>query len=779
MAKYVGKRVVPKLCGAWNDHTKYEMLSVVLDESTGDSYVSRKEVPAGTGLNQTDYWALSSRYSQQLQNVTNQLTETLRQVRADNNTTEAEIKADNASTKHYVDENLRETSNALSETVNQAVEGMQQSKEQFDSTTDILSARMDSIVGGATADTEILDARVSDLGYEYENLGTHIRDLECSVREGYSWADITSGYEAGDGWKSASGVYSIGLYTHRVIPCIRGERYRLTSLVPNTGVPFAIFLDANGRHVSNAIAPPADISEFALKKRVITVPAGVASLIVNCGNPYVMLLEKECLKQITRIGTTLSEEYEPDYENGQLWTVITQTGQVVKTTASDFTWAVADKILLPKGSIVDVDVPLKYRIFEYNLTGEPISEITEWSTGKYVSSRDEYIRLSLQGYNSSLPGNPETDVRICRTLTEGAITHWEETVRSVEDRIAAEDAKVDTFNDRISALEETYDESDVFSGEVASCQTSLEEKCKGKALVFAVVTDSHVSDTTLDRWKMTASNIRRVYKAYPLDGVVHLGDMVNGNLPKAQSLALIREIRNDLYKTSPNVMMITGNHDTNTFYGENMDDPISEAEMYSIWGRLNETVVHRPSNKMYWYQDYDTVRVIYLLSSLGDGTHGGRGDNWGYPLEEIDWLRDVALDTDKQVLFFSHMAMTSGWVGSKALSLPQNGEALKAVISDFILAGGTVIGLVHGHTHYDFVGDNGSFYEISVGCNTLTANTSDQAADEEVAPSGAIVPGRAINTVTQDLWELVVVLPEERKVELIRFGAGSDRTIDY
>lgn len=89
MAKYVGKRVVPKLCGTWNDHTKYEMLSVVLDESTGDSYVARKEVPAGTGLNQTDYWAISSRYSQQFQNVSNQLTDTLRQVRDNNEETDA------------------------------------------------------------------------------------------------------------------------------------------------------------------------------------------------------------------------------------------------------------------------------------------------------------------------------------------------------------------------------------------------------------------------------------------------------------------------------------------------------------------------------------------------------------------------------------------------------------------------------------------------------------------------------------------------------------------
>ena len=779
MAKYVGKRVVPKLCGAWNGHTKYEMLSVVLDESTGDSYVARKEVPAGTGLNQTDYWALSSRYSQQYQNLSDQLTATLRQVRADNDATETEIKADNASTKQYVDEHLRETSEELADAVNQAVREMSQSKEQFDSVTEILSSRMESIVGGATTDTEILDARVSDQGYEYENLGTHIRDLESSVREGYSWTDITADYEADDGWRSASGVYSVGIYTHRVIPCIRGERYRITSLVPNSGIPFAIFLDADGRHFSNAINPPSDISEFALKRREIVVPAGAASLIVNCVNPYLMVVEKECLKWSDAVGAFFSEEYEPEFENGKLWTVVNQTGQVVMTTASDYTWAVADMILLPKGSEIECDVPLKHRIFEYDLSGNAVSEIAGWSTGKYVAPQDEYIRLSLQGYNSSLPGVPERDVTIYRTLTEGVIAHLRETVKTVENRIAEEDAKVNTFDERISALEESYDESNVFHDEVLACRSTLETKCTGKSLVFAVVTDSHVSDASFDRWKVTASNIRRVNKAYPLDGVVHLGDMVNGNLPKAQSLALIREIRNDLLKASTNTMMVTGNHDTNTFFGDNMDDPISEAEMYSIWGRMNETAVHRPSNKMYWYQDYDAVRVIYLLSSLGDGTHGGRGDNWGYPLEEINWVRDVALDTDKQVLFFSHMAMTSGWVGSKALSLPQNGDALKAVINDFISNGGTVIGLIHGHTHYDYIGDNGTFHEISVGCNMITSNTADQAADPEVAPTGAIVPGRVNGTPSQDLWELVVILPDARKVELIRFGAGPDRSIDY
>ena len=42
MAKYVGKRVVPKHCGAWTKNKEYEILSIVLDEASGESYISRR-----------------------------------------------------------------------------------------------------------------------------------------------------------------------------------------------------------------------------------------------------------------------------------------------------------------------------------------------------------------------------------------------------------------------------------------------------------------------------------------------------------------------------------------------------------------------------------------------------------------------------------------------------------------------------------------------------------------------------------------------------------------
>ena len=98
MAKYVGKRIVPLPCGEWVQNKEYEMLSVVLHKATGDSYMARRQVPAGTAITDTTFWAKSSERSQQIKNYSDQLAETLRQVSAENHETEAATRQDNAAT---------------------------------------------------------------------------------------------------------------------------------------------------------------------------------------------------------------------------------------------------------------------------------------------------------------------------------------------------------------------------------------------------------------------------------------------------------------------------------------------------------------------------------------------------------------------------------------------------------------------------------------------------------------------------------------------------------
>ena len=69
MSDYIGKRIVPKHCGEWDRAKAYEMLSIVLHTENGESYISRREVPAGTDILDGEYWAVCSRFSQDRKSV--------------------------------------------------------------------------------------------------------------------------------------------------------------------------------------------------------------------------------------------------------------------------------------------------------------------------------------------------------------------------------------------------------------------------------------------------------------------------------------------------------------------------------------------------------------------------------------------------------------------------------------------------------------------------------------------------------------------------------------
>lgn len=197
MAKYIGKRIVPVHCGRWDQTKTYEMLSIVLEESSGDSYISRRAVPSGTAITDTNYWMLHSLYSQQIKDMSDQLTaaeqrikadndQTESAIRQDNDQTEANIKADNKTTRDHVDKALQQTTEVLTENVNQARTAMTNQKAEFDSTARQLNTRMDSVLAAGTGDgaTEILDARVDAEGNTHETLGAAIRSVGSEIVAG-------------------------------------------------------------------------------------------------------------------------------------------------------------------------------------------------------------------------------------------------------------------------------------------------------------------------------------------------------------------------------------------------------------------------------------------------------------------------------------------------------------------------------------------------------------------------------------------------------------------
>ena len=206
MAKYTGRRIVPKHAGEWDIRKEYEELQIVLDADSGNSFISNLPVPKGTALSDEKYWSLFSLHSEQIAEAEEHLTQTAEDIRSELSETENRINKNVSDTEGRINESLSSTESkvntSLSETENRvtarvenaksdltakvaaAEQQMNQNAQNVAQTNKALNARMDQIAKGRTSDTEVLDARVDSEGNTFENLGAAIRSIYPKAKEG-------------------------------------------------------------------------------------------------------------------------------------------------------------------------------------------------------------------------------------------------------------------------------------------------------------------------------------------------------------------------------------------------------------------------------------------------------------------------------------------------------------------------------------------------------------------------------------------------------------------
>ncbi|EAE0774254.1 hypothetical protein AUZ40_15360, partial [Listeria monocytogenes] len=163
----------------------------------------------------------------------------------------------------------------------------------------------------------------------------------------------------------------------------------------------------------------------------------------------------------------------------------------------------------------------------------------------------------------------------------------------------------------------------------------------------------------------------------------------------------------------------------------------------------------------------------------------------GYRQEQISWFYQTLKNTpdDMTVSIYQHYPFGKRY--STSLNYyPYNYEMVEGIINGFVTGGtfsrsysantdfkasiscdfqgrkGTLAFLAHGHTHTDRItkGDNG-IVNYSIGCS-VSRPKKDQA-------------DRPLGVLEEDLWDVIVLNPKERKFNLIRFGKGSDKVITY
>ena len=312
MGEFVGGRIVPKHCGVWNKNSKYEMLSIVYQPETGNSYISRKSVPAGTDLSCEEYWALSAEFSAQVHQLGLDVDADVQQVHSDLAETKAAMSKELSDThgamsqeltqaENRMNESLQQTSDALTTQVNQAKSDLNTGRQELQDAKDTLNKRMDSIAGGKTTDNEILDARVDNQGNTHATLGAAMRSAEKTRGLWDDWftsivsqlLDEATGRETKELTFDSTIRTFINLngtvgtlasesdshwHTSEMIPVVAGHVYIITASSGWKKYYYA-FYDSDENVLAGEIAP--DNKSDKIENRIVIAPVGAVNLRIT------------------------------------------------------------------------------------------------------------------------------------------------------------------------------------------------------------------------------------------------------------------------------------------------------------------------------------------------------------------------------------------------------------------------------------------------------------------------------------------------------------------
>lgn len=411
-------------------------------------------------------------------------------------------------------------------------------------------------------------------------------------------------------------------------------------------------------------------------------------------------------------------------------------------------------------------------------------KVVQEDTG-YLQNADEECWVSGRFYHvfpgDILRGNDQTEYRIYRYSLEikGDLIHtycyepeqnWASYIREPEVwrrgdtvfeeecyiRVAARNNIGQSISLQLESAHKTVMEwAAYFQAEALLTIERVWELLGEDDLAFAVIADTHyVNNGT---WERSAYNLQQVASRLPLNGIIHLGDLTDGILPLAQTKESVALVMEDMKQTGKPVYLCCGNHDSNYF--RNNPEKMTEEEMSAYYlGR----------EKPYYYVDYPAqkLRILYLYSF--DYREQVR---YGFPVEELDWVRETLEN------------MKDGWAALVCAHVPplpeihfwsdqiRNGEALLQILEEYHRSGKKILAYVHGHNHGEQIYGSRLFPIVSLGCNKM-----EDFQDKK--PAGSWTYYTKQGTVTEDLWDVMIVHADHSGIDFVRFGAGEDKHVD-
>jgi len=325
-----------------------------------------------------------------------------------------------------------------------------------------------------------------------------------------------------------------------------------------------------------------------------------------------------------------------------------------------------------------------------------------------------------------------------------------------------EERRIDEILDFVSTAKENQEINAVFLPEIKRTTEKIRSLKTEESLVLAVITDTHY--TVNGTWHDTAKNLLAVHQQVNFNSIVHLGDMTDGMVARELTMEYVERMLADLGQLHIPVHIVLGNHDANYFAGN--PDVFSIEEQVELYQKHSQIYKSDPGLP-YYYTDYKEQGIRCIFLNAYDNNEKVR---YGFDRQQLKWLEAVLRKSPEHyvLLIFSHdapLARLDYWSDEI-----RNGDALMDVLESHQRNRNNILAYIHGHAHSDYVYTERLFPIVSIGC----AKCEDM---QEKKAEGFVTEKRELGTMTQELWDILIVEPEKRQIEFVRFGAGKDKTI--
>ena len=326
---------------------------------------------------------------------------------------------------------------------------------------------------------------------------------------------------------------------------------------------------------------------------------------------------------------------------------------------------------------------------------------------------------------------------------------------------------------------------------------------------IGLLADSHQSEFDGCMYSRGASLMNKLKKSLALETVISCGDNIIYNTSKELALMYHADFSN---KLEVEMLYAVGNHDGNGWDNSPIQQAstmISNKELYLAYCKHLKNINWGSKQDMYYYKDIENIRIIILNSNdtpfivNSDGTIKYNSNFvYGYRQEQLKWLCQVALNTDRHCLIVSHIPPVGHYEGMYYnFEKPINYLQLRSILEAFkngtsvtvnntttdksefninfshtFSKQGNVIGVFSGHLHCD----------NNVVINSIRYITSNCDWARNWVPTlpdinGSVwdIPYRGVNESSELCCDILSIDTLSKNVKITRFGVGNDREFNY